>query len=185
MKLQYTLSALALAAMAATTAQADAVVCSDSVATIGNPGYLDCRGPIDGNVNGDSSETTYLNSQWGGTWTWQGKSDDSGSGPFAESYNGQTAGTLTFDNAVTGLFVLAIKGGPNYSYYQFDGGVGGVTSLAFDTLGITTGGGNPGPGLSHFGLYTAAGVVPEPETYALMLGGLLGVGFMVRRRTTA
>lgn len=158
------------------------VACGDSFATVSNAGYLDCRGPIGGNVNGSPSEAAYLTSQWGNTWTWQGKSDDAGFGPFAADYDNQTLGTLTFDSAVKGLFVLAIKGAPNYSYYEFDGGVAGITSLQFDTLGITKGNGNPGPGLSHFGLYTAMAPVPEPESYALMLAGLGVVGFMVRRR---
>jgi hypothetical protein len=184
MKFHNTFSALALAAMATTTAQAaSSVVCSDSFATIGNAGYLDCRGPIGGNVNGNPAEATYLSSQWGSTWTWQGKSDDAGSGPFAASYSGLTSGTLVFDSAVKGLFVLAIKGGPDYSYYEFNGGSGGITSLKFDTLGIVKGSGAPGPGLSHFGLYTA--VVPELEHYVMMLAGLGFVGIAVRRRKSA
>ena len=158
------------------------VACGDSSATVGNAGYLDCRGPIGGNVNGNASEAVYLTSQWGTNWTWQGESGDAGAGPFSANQSGLLSGTLSFDSAVKGLFVLAIKGGPDYSYYEFNGGVAGITSLQFDTLGITKGNGNPGPGLSHFGLYTALAPVPEPESYALMIAGLGVVGFIVRRR---
>ena len=37
-----------------------------------------------------------------------------------------------------------------------------------------------GGGIVNFG----AAPIPEPETYALMLAGLLAVGFIARRRTT-
>ena len=84
-----------------------------------------------------------------------------------------------------GLFVLAIKGGPTYSYYEFDAGTSGIDSLSFDTLGVAKGNGRAGPGLSHFGLYTQNSPVPEPQSYALMLAGFAAIGLMVRSRRRA
>lgn len=159
------------------------VSCADSAATVGNAGYVDCAGAFGGNVMGDASEAGYLTSVWGGDWTWLGKSDDAGSGPFAAGYDGVTSGTLVFDAPIQGLFVLAIKGGPTYSYYAFDGGANGVGSLSFDTLGVAKGNGTAGPGLSHFGLYVQSVPVPEPQTYALMLAGFGLIGFMLRARS--
>lgn len=158
------------------------VNCADSVATFGNAGYLDCVGAFSGNVMGDVGEASYLSGVWGGDWTWHGKSDDAGSGPFTAGYGGATSGTLVFDAPIQGLFVLAIKGGPTYSFYEFDGGTSGIGSLSFDTLGVAKGNGGAGPGLSHFGLYVPSGPVPEPQTYALMLAGAGLIGFMLRSR---
>lgn len=162
---------------------APTVNCADSAATIGNAGYLDCVGAFSGNVMGDASEADHLTSVWGGDWTWLGKSDDAGSGPFVAGYDGVISGTLVFDAPIQGLFVLAIKGGPSYSYYEFDGGTGGIGSLSFDTLGVAKGNGKAGPGLSHFGLYVQSIPVPEPQTYALMLAGFGLIGFMLRARS--
>ena len=163
-----------------------AVACADSFATIGNAGYLTCQGPISSgplaNPNGGAGETAALTTLFGGTWTWQGKSDDASNGPFTSAPSG-TSGTISFDNPVKGLFIFAIKGGPDASYYEFNGGAGGISSLNWDTQGIAKGNGKPGPDISHLALYV--GPVPEPETYAMMLAGLAGLGFIARRRKQA
>ena len=155
------------------------VTCGMSTATVGNTGYQACQGPISGNIAPGQTNTASFASL---TYNLVGKSDDALFGPFSSNPSGSTSGTLSFDTAQKGLFVLGIKGGPDYSLYLFNGGSSGITSLNWDTLGITTGGGKAGPGLSHFALFTSTTPIPEPETYALMLAGLGVIGFIARRR---
>ena len=176
----HTVAALAAIVAAVPGAANAAVSCSDSVATTGNAGYLACQGPIGGNIAPGQVNTATFD---GITYDLVGSTDDAGAGPFTIDMAGATGGLLTFDAVQKGKFVLGLKGGPDFSLYLFDGGSAGITQLSFDTLGITKGNGRPGPGLSHAALFTAA--VPEPETYALMLAGLAGVGFMARRRRAA
>ena len=71
----------------------------------------DCRGSFSGNINGNVSETTFLDTTWGalagGSFDYLGKSDDPGNGPFTGNPSA-TSGTLTFDTPITGWFVIGL-----------------------------------------------------------------------------
>lgn len=186
MNLHFTLAAVAMAAIAAPAAAKQPpptpMFCYESAATTGNAGYIDCQGPTPGNIApGQVNSATFAGY---GTFDLVGKTDDPGSGPFASNPAPAKSGTISFDSAQKGYFVLGIKGGDDFSLYLFNGGTTGITSLRWDTDGIYAGNVNDaskrGPDLSHLALFTQA--VPEPETYALMLAGLAALGFVARRR---
>jgi hypothetical protein len=146
----------------------------------------DCAGSFVGNINGSPSEVAFLDSEWGaltgGSFDYLGKSDDASNGPFTGNPDDATDGTLTFDQAISGWFVIGLKAAGNYSYYLFNA-VSPISSLTYDsTAGVALNRNGVPQELSHAALYAVAQPVPEPETYALMMAGLAAVGFLSRRR---
>jgi PEP-CTERM motif len=181
---KFALMTVAVAALliAPTTAQAQ-VSCTAATAMTSFAGYVSCAGAYTGNINGSAGELTQLTSLFGGTWTWAGKSDDAGFGPFTSSPATTTSGMITFDALVTGKFVVGVKAGTGYSFYQFDGGIAGILSVPYETIGAAVNGNGIPLGASHVALYRGPmNVVPEPSTYALLGTGLLSLGAVARRR---
>ena len=110
--------------------------------------------------------------------------EHAGNGPFTGDPDVATNGTLTFDQAISGWFVIGLKAANNYSYYLFNA-TSPITSLTYDsTAGVALNRNDIPQALSHANLYAVAQPVPEPETYALMMAGLAAVGFLSRRRKT-
>lgn len=169
------------AALALMPGLASAVDCTDSIVTDDtaiNPSYVSCTGSFSGNTSNGTID-------FGGVdYDFIGKTESGGSGdgPFASFGSGVNSGVLTFDEAWSGTFVVAIKAGNAYSLYQFSSATG-VDSISFDTLGVAVNARGTGLGLSHVSLYGGqAAAVPEPETYAMLLAGLGVVGLQLRRR---
>ncbi len=141
--------------------------------------WISCRGSFNGNTN-EIGIGAYLNAQFGGTFSALGSSSDGGFGPFTNNPGG-TDGTLGFDGALNGTFVLALKASNRMSFYQFAGN--GQTSVKYNTLGVSLNAQGSPNGLSHAALWgSTVNVVPEPSTYLLMASGLAALGFFSRRR---
>lgn len=142
-----------------------------------------CRGSFLGNINGSAAEITYLNSAFGGSFTFGGSSGDVGNGPFTSNPTVANNGTLTFNSPISGAFVIGLKAATNYSYYLFNA-MSPVSSLTFNsTAGIAKNPQGIPQALSHASLYNGPLTpVPEPQTYALMLAGIGAVIFMSKRR---
>jgi hypothetical protein len=105
--------------------------------------------------------------------------------------NVQTSGVFTFDNIITNVggvlqwsdFGLAITAGPsNYVYNLFTDSFYGLNNAMLSTDP------NAGPFGSFeetLGTGSITAAVPEPSTWAMMILGFAGVGFMAYRRRTA
>jgi hypothetical protein len=187
--------ALVATAIPATAAQVTtAVSCTSGSVTAGGNGYSSCSGPISGNNRGAGTDNLQfrLNSnnlsllpQVGTAldftkYTWALATTSLG---FDNTNDGGTSGkwSLASGKSVNAPFVIAVKGGPDYSAYFFNAG-SNITSGTWNTFGIVKGNGSPGPGLSHLDIYTAtAKDVPEPLSI-LGTGVAFGFGGILKRK---
>lgn len=154
------------ASAALTSAQPPA--CGDTLVTI----YDDCSGAWEGNSQGSPAQVADIineieNVQGWGTVT-NIINDFSGSGG--------TSGVLDL-SSISGPFVIALKAGNAFSLYYQAGD--GVANWAWDTLGVSLNKQGIPQDLSHTTIYS---LVPEPETYAMLLAGLGLLGFSMRKQ---
>ncbi len=142
---------------------------------------LDCIGLFDsGNDHGthDIFDSTELQDQYGTGWM---EFNPSGLG---STGNGTTSGTWSVDTSAwngLGTVLAVIKAGPSASAYEVD------TSFSSGLWNIS--GSNwtdPDTGtnhaISHFGFWSTSNSIPEPNTLALLVLGVAGLGLWQNRR---
>ncbi len=165
-----------------------APACELSTRTTGNAGYAnECLGSFSGNMDNQLGRIWTTMTAAGDPWNTvaqayvSSESFAAAMNPFSQNEGALDDGTINFDSAQTGLFVLGLKQANGFSLYLFDGsGVnGGISSIDYDTTGVAL---NGSFALSHAGFIGNVTPVPEPSAYAMMLAGLAVVGFALKRR---
>lgn len=139
--------------------------CFDAVSMI----FDDCSGAWSGNnKNQPNDVAAEIASQgWGNTIL----------NTYDVSAGGPSSDVLNF-SPISGPFVIALKASDQFSLYYYSN-TGGTSSLFYDTIGTSVNKRGIAQDLSHATIYT---LVPEPETYAMLLAGLGLVGFTLRKQ---
>ena len=110
-----------------------------------------------------------------------GKSDSNFS-LFTFSVNSDpTTGQITDWSVLDGAMIkyVTIKAGTGFKLYEL-AGAGASSGIGFSTLGLFTNSGRQ-PDISHISFFTvAAAAVPEPATWALLIGGFFAIGAGMR-----
>jgi len=186
------LAATAAIAAPAVNLTAGSINCGASTTT-SQPGYLACLGSFVGNMDNQltgangifakiSSDFHFNTTQY-----YSSENFNAAGNPFSQNEGNNDDGILNFDRAQTGKFVIGIKQANAFSLYLFDASyiTGGLNQIAIDSNGVQRNGGRVISHAGYFGNPTSPSPIPEPASYAMMLGGLALLSAIVRRRETA
>lgn len=146
-----------------------------------------CAGFVGGNDRPGAVASLIASAGWTGLGTLSQYKDENGTAgstialfDLVKSTTDASQGQISLLQNIGSPFVLTIKGSSNFAAYRYDHGLSAGTLLSVDVPGVSQN------GLSHVSIYANAGsittAVPEPQSYALMLAGLVGVGFLAARR---
>ncbi len=144
----------------------------------GMTGYISACGPFAGNDSATNVSTETMK-----TYTFSAKAnafnttpDEGDSSAFEIEYDSSSkSGTWeVFDPPISGFFAIALKAGPQYAIYEFDGD---VLSGNWDTSAFTNPGGNQ-PDISHISLYVTQDPTPPTDTPEplTLLGAATAIG---------
>lgn len=171
-----------------------------SIADVSNS--FACAGSFSGNDNTDVvGKFVTLSGLFGpdvSGWKLIDKTDSAtGTQAVQITSTGAKSGTLSFSQPIYSVFGISLKAADSFSIYLLDGGqfLSGLSSVSFVTNGVSKNGNGIPADLSHASLWgftpstgtygCGGGVcapVPEPQSYALMAAGLIGLGFFLRRK---
>src|SRR5258708_39012909 len=136
----------ALAALVVQTSPAQAQLTSSGMncssgGAVGLMAALACGGGYNGNnMNQQGAVTSQMSSDFStftGAGTWWSYLGDA-------NFSGQTNGTVSLDNPMTGYFVVLLKSSNQFSYYLYNGGTAGLSTTDFPDAG-TPANQNPPP----------------------------------------
>lgn len=167
--------ALSLGSLCASASMLSANNCTQ---TLLSQTYSNCAGTFAGNnlghANPGAADTlAFINTAWGPGFTTIRTVDN------PTDANGAAPGyRLDLGSVFSGELVFALKQANGFALYHYES-FAPSQFLSFDQNAGFGGRGNAD--ISHFTVYAAP--VPEPETYALLMGGLGAMGFVARRRS--
>ncbi len=186
-----TLAASTAVAGPAVNLTAGSINCGASATTLAQPGYVSCLGSFVGNMDNQLTGANGIFAKistgfhFNTTQYYSSENFNAAGNPFSQNEGNNDDGILNFDRAQTGKFVIGIKQSNAFSLYLFDAShiTGGLNQIAIDSNGVQR---NGGRNISHAGYFgTPTSPIPEPASYAMMLGGLALLSAMARRRETA